>query len=194
MCRRSAVRPDPPGSKSSCASTGNAGGKGSASVSRMHRSTGATLSRICPVIRVSPVRIAFSSRTATGDMPAASAILSIWPSCAKHACTTPKPRMAPQGGLFVRDAKPSTIALGHLYGPCVWVMPFRSTAAEVEEYAPPSNRKRASILTISPSAVAWCFIHTFAGWRCTWPKKLSSRPYCIFTGRPVRSANSDVCT
>ena len=77
----------------------------------MQRSTGATLSTDWPVINGSPVRMALRSRTSTGLSPAAAASLSIWPSWAKHACTTPKPRIAPHGGLFVRTAQPSTTAL-----------------------------------------------------------------------------------
>ena len=41
--------------------------------------------------------------------------------------------------------------------------------------APPSSTKRASSLTISPSRVAWWRIQIVAGWRWTWPRKLSDR-------------------
>ena len=81
-----------------------ADGIGSAAVSRMHRSTGATFSTGWPVINGSPVRIALSRRISTGSMPHASANLSICDSWAKHACTTPNPRMAPHGRWFVRTA------------------------------------------------------------------------------------------
>ena len=42
----------------------------------------------------------------------AAASRSIWASWAKQTCTAPNPRMAPQGGLLVRTAYPSTTALG----------------------------------------------------------------------------------
>jgi hypothetical protein len=65
-------------------------------------------------------------------MPHASANLSSWPSWAKHACTTPNPRIAPHGRWFVRTAHPSTTALRQRYGPCVWVTALSSTADDVE--------------------------------------------------------------
>ena len=78
----------------------------------MQRATGATLSTTCPVISRSPVTIALRSRTSTGSSPHAAASWSIWPSWAKHACTTPKPRIAPHGRLLVRTAQPSTTRVG----------------------------------------------------------------------------------
>ena len=119
------------------------------------------------MISESPVRIALRSRISTGSSPQASASLSICDSWAKHACTTPNPRIAPHGRWFVRTAYPSTTALAQRYGPWVCVMPLISTADDVEAYAPPSNTMRASILTISPSVVAWWRIQIVAGWRWT---------------------------
>ena len=58
--------------------------------------------------------------------------MSIWRSWAKHACTTPKPRMAPHGGLLVRTAQPSTTAFAQAYGPSAWVTALTSTADDVE--------------------------------------------------------------
>ena len=87
-------------------------GIGSAAVSRMQRATGATLSTTWPVISRSPVPIALRSRISTGSRPHAAASLSIWLSWAKHACTTPKPRIAPHGRWLVRTAQPSTTAFG----------------------------------------------------------------------------------
>ena len=84
------------------------------------------------MIRRSPVSIALRSRISTGSSPHAAASLSIWLSWAKHAWTTPKPRIAPHGRWLVRTAKPSTTAFGHLYGPWAWVMPLSSTADDVE--------------------------------------------------------------
>ena len=85
------------------------------------------------------MRIALRSRISIGSRPDASASRSICDSWAKHAWTTPKPRIAPHGRWFVRTAHPSTIAFGHRYGPWVWVTALRSTADDVDAYAPPSN-------------------------------------------------------
>ena len=57
-----------------------------------------TLLAVAPTV---PVAAAFRSRSSTGSMPSSAASLSIWPSCAKHTCTAPNPRIAPHGGLFV---------------------------------------------------------------------------------------------
>ena len=73
---------------------------------------GATLSTTCPVISRSPVTIALRSRISTGSSPHASASRSIWPSWAKHACTTPKPRIAPHGRWLVRTAQPVDDGVG----------------------------------------------------------------------------------
>ena len=114
MLDRDAVSPLPPGSASSLTVAPSGWGNGIESVSVMQRATGETLSMICPVMSGSPVTIALIKRTSTGDLPAAAAILSICDSCAKQAWTTPKPRIAPHGGLLVRTAYPSTVALSHL--------------------------------------------------------------------------------
>ncbi len=119
--------------------------------------------------------MALRRRTSTGSSPHASASLSICPSWAKQACTTPNPRIAPHGRWLVRTAHPSTTAFGHRYGPWHSVTALTSTADDVDAYAPPSSTKRASSLTISPAAVAWWRIQILAGWRWTWPRKLSAR-------------------
>ena len=98
----------------------------------MQRATGATLSTTWPVISRSPVSIALRSRISTGSSPHASASLSICDSWAKHACTTPKPRIAPHGRWLVRTAQPSTTAFAHRYGPWVWVIALSSTADDVD--------------------------------------------------------------
>ena len=54
-------------------------------------------------------------------------------------------------------------AFGQRYGPCANVIALISTADEVDAYAPPSNTIFESILTISPSAVAWWRIQIDAG-------------------------------
>ena len=51
--------------------------------------------------RCRPGARAFRSRSSTGSSPSAAASLSICASAAKQVCTAPKPRIAPQGGLFV---------------------------------------------------------------------------------------------
>ena len=55
---------------------------------------------------------AFRSRSSTGSIESAAASLSICPSCAKHTCTAPNPRIAPHGGLLVKTHVPSTSAFG----------------------------------------------------------------------------------
>ena len=77
MLCSSDVRPEPPGNSIVSDPFERGSGMGSASVSRMQRATGATLSTACPVMRVSPFSIAFKRRTSTGDLPTALAILSI---------------------------------------------------------------------------------------------------------------------
>ena len=63
--------------------------------------TGAGQRTVAPVGSVEPVCIALRSRSSTGSISSAAASLSICASCAKHACTEPKPRIAPHGGLSV---------------------------------------------------------------------------------------------
>ena len=65
-----------------------------------------------PVMSVSPGARALRSRNSSGSMPRVSARRSICASWAKQTCTTPKPRIAPHGGLLVRIPQPSTTALG----------------------------------------------------------------------------------
>jgi hypothetical protein len=100
----SAVRPAPPGSVIRSAPASAAGGGGSSTQARMHSSTGATPVMTCPVSSSSWVFSAFLRRSSTGSIPRAAASLSIWASAANEVCTAPKPRIAPQGGLFVRTA------------------------------------------------------------------------------------------
>ena len=45
-------------------------------------------------------------------MPSAAASRSICDSYAKHVCTAPNPRIAPQGGLLVYATIASILALG----------------------------------------------------------------------------------
>ncbi len=73
---------------------------------------------------------AFLSRSSTGSIPRARASLSICDSYPKAACTAPKPRMAPHGGLFVKTQVPSISALGTSYGPAAKVEALLITAAE----------------------------------------------------------------
>ena len=55
----------------------------------------------CPVGSTSPGSRAFRRRSSTGSIPSSAARRSICASLAKHVWTAPKPRIAPQGGLFV---------------------------------------------------------------------------------------------
>ena len=58
--------------------------------------------------------------------------MSICASCAKQAWTAPKPRIAPQGGLFVYTHVDSISALSTLYGPPAKHAAFDVTAAELD--------------------------------------------------------------
>ena len=107
--RQSAVRPAPPGSAASArrAAVGLGGQRQRGGLAEAaHRRAPRSRDR-WPVTSRSPVSIALRNRISTGSSPHAAASLSIWLSCAKHACCTPNPRIAPHGGLFVRTAHPS---------------------------------------------------------------------------------------
>src|SRR5262249_10274827 len=100
---------------------------------------------------------------------------SICASAAKHVCTAPNPRIAPQGGLLVYTAVDSISALSTRYGPTAKDAAFEQTAVELEAYAPPSRRIRIRTHTRRPSRVARCSAQIFAGCRWTWPTNDSSR-------------------
>ena len=89
-----------------------------------------------------PVATTFRSRSSTGSMPSSRASLSMFASCAKHTCGAPNPRIAPQGGLFVYTAVPSSSALGTSYGPARKVVAFAITAVDDDANAPPSTTIR----------------------------------------------------
>ena len=127
-------------------------------------------------------------------MPSSAASLSICASAAKHACTAPKPRIAPQGGLFEYTQVPSISRLSTAYGPTAKEHALEMTAVELDAYAPPSSRIRMRTATSFPAFVARCSAQIRAGWRWMWPTNDSSRLYTIFTGRPVRRASSAACT
>jgi hypothetical protein len=69
----------------------------------------------------------------------------------------------------------SISAFATLYGPSAKEAAFDVTAVELEAYAPPSSRIRIRTQTSSPALDARCSHQIRAGWRCTWPKKDSSR-------------------
>ena len=108
-------------------------------------------------------------------MSSAAASRSICASAAKHACTAPKPRIAPQGGLFVYTASPSIRTLSTPYGPGAKEHALEITAVELDAYAPPSRRIRMRTETSLPARVARCSAQTRAGWRWMWPTNDSSR-------------------
>ena len=74
---------------------------GCAAARRITSWVGSEPVRTCPVGSMSPGSSAFSKRSSTGSIPSSAASKSICDSAAKHVCTAPKPRIAPQGGLFV---------------------------------------------------------------------------------------------
>jgi hypothetical protein len=76
-------------------------GNGIACTRRSRSTTGAGLSMSCPVGAVAPSCMALRQRTSIGSISRAAASLSICASCANAACTDPKPRIAPHGGLLV---------------------------------------------------------------------------------------------
>ena len=112
----SAVRPAPPGRREHVVG-GRRAGSGSAAHARITSATGSAPSIRWPVSSSSPGASALRRRSSTGSMPHAAASRSICASWAKHDCTTPKPRIAPHGGLFVRTAIACTCAFGTRYGP-----------------------------------------------------------------------------
>jgi hypothetical protein len=61
---------------------------------------------------VSPSRYAFARRSASGSIPIASAIRSMWHSIANWVCGAPKPRNAPLGGVLVATARAWMRTLG----------------------------------------------------------------------------------
>jgi hypothetical protein len=93
----------PPGRsrRSTSPSAPRPGGSGIACTRRSSSSTGAALSITCPVGASAPSVIALRQRRSTGSRPSSTASLSIWASWANAACTEPKPRIAPHGGLLV---------------------------------------------------------------------------------------------
>ncbi len=93
----------------------------------------------CPVGACAPWVIALRQRSSTGSRPSAAASLSIWASWANAACTEPKPRMAPHGGLLVYAPYASTCTLGTTYGPMPSVPALPTTAGVLDAYAPPSR-------------------------------------------------------
>jgi hypothetical protein len=94
------VLPAPPGSRIGSRGSSSASGTGKAAARRITSATGSEPLTTWPDGRVSPGPSAFRSRSSTGSIASAAASLSICASWAKHDCTAPKPRIAPQGGLF----------------------------------------------------------------------------------------------
>ncbi len=95
------VFPAPPGRRIGSRGSSSAGGGSSAAAAVITSATGSEPAIFCPVGSVSPGASAFRSRSSTGSSPSSAASLSIWASDAKHVCTAPNPRIAPQGRLFV---------------------------------------------------------------------------------------------
>ena len=94
--------------------------------------TGALPVSTWPVGSTEPVCSALRTRRSTGSICKAAASLSIWASWAKQTCGAPKPRMAPQGGLFVKTRVPSIRTFGTSYGPAANVAAFPRTAGDDE--------------------------------------------------------------
>ena len=76
-------------------------GTASAAARRMTSFVGSEPAITWPVASRPPGSSAFRSRSSTGSISSSAASLSICASAAKHVCTAPNPRIAPQGGLFV---------------------------------------------------------------------------------------------
>src|SRR5690348_2949233 len=119
----------PPGSARTSVPAG--GGDGADATRRSSSWTGAGPSTTWPVGIVSPVDSALRARSSTGSRPSAAASLSSCDSYAKHACTAPKPRIAPQGGLLVYATYASITTFGTAYGPMPSVAAFARTAGEL---------------------------------------------------------------
>ncbi len=169
------VLPAPPGRPIASLGSGSGSGIGSSAARRITSATGSDPSSFWPVGSSSPGASAFRRRSSTGSRPSASASLSICASAAKHVCTAPKPRIAPQGGLFEYTHVDSSSAFATAYGPHANAAAFDVTAVELDAYAPPSSRIRMRTQTSFPSRSARCSAQIFAGCRCTWPTNDSSR-------------------
>ena len=74
------------------------------------------------------------------------------PSIAKCAWFAPKPRIAPDGGLFVYAADASMSTFGTRYGPQAWPAARSSTLAPTDAYAPESPIMRAFTAVSRPAS------------------------------------------
>ncbi len=101
------VLPDPPGRRIASRGSSSGSGTGKAAARRITFFVGSEPVTTWPVGRTPPDSSAFRRRSSTGSISSAAASLSICASAAKQDCTAPKPRIAPQGGLFVYTAVPS---------------------------------------------------------------------------------------
>ena len=94
------VLPAPPGRRNGSRGSSSCGGGSSAAAARIVSAIGSEPVICCPVGSTSPGFSAFNSRSSIGSISSAAASLSICASAANAVCTAPKPRIAPQGGLF----------------------------------------------------------------------------------------------
>jgi hypothetical protein len=133
----------PPGSSRWSGAPSAAGGSGMSRTRSSSSATGAGSGTTWPVGSVSPGAIALRIRSSSGSRSSAAASLSICASCANATWTAPKPRIAPQGGLFVYATNDVMRAFGTAYGPAAKHAAFEHTAVELDAYAPPSSTIRA---------------------------------------------------
>ena len=85
--------------------------------SRQARAPSEPSSITCPGPQTSPGVTTLRERISQALMPTSAASRSMTPSMANWAWLAPKPRKAPQTGLFVRTATDSTSMTGRRYGP-----------------------------------------------------------------------------
>ena len=118
-------------------------------------------------------------------MPSSKAIRSICISMANIPWGPPKPRKAPFGTVFVRNALPLTLTLGILYTPVAAKIARWSTTEESPSYAPPSNFKSISIASILLELSKYVLICVLEGCLFVVVTMSSSLSKTILTGFPV---------
>ena len=136
------VLPAPPGSRSGSRGSSSGAGRVSAAARRITSGSAATRDDLAgrkEVARLERVEEPHS----TGSISSSAASRSICASRREARLDRPGPRIAPQGGLFVRPRSTRARVVD-----AIWAVAneaaFDATAVELEAYAPPSSRIRSA--------------------------------------------------